>query len=473
MMEKYDAIIIGAGQAGGPLATALAEAGWKTILVEKSHFGGTCINEGCTPTKTMVASARVAYLARRAADYGVHTGPVRVDLAEVRQRKRDVVAKFRNSSQKKAEQTDGLDLIFGEARFTGPKQVEVSLNHNETRQLTAETIFINTGVRPAIPPIEGLEHVPYLNNRTVMELETLPDHLLIIGGGYVGLEFAQMFCRFGSSVTLVQRASQLLPREDEDMAEEIAKILREDGVEVLLETNTLAAALTETGQIQLVVEGPEGKKTLSGSHLLVAAGRTPNTDQLHLVATGVEVDEHGYVKVNERLETNVPGIYALGDVKGGPAFTHISYDDFRVVRANLLQGGQATTNQRLVPYTVFIDPQLGRVGLTEKEARAQAQKYCVAKLPMRHAARAIEVDERRGFMKALVDPESGQILGAAILGIDGGEVMSVLQMAMMGKVPYPTIRDGVFAHPTLAESLNNLFMALDNEERKSCYFPNR
>jgi pyruvate/2-oxoglutarate dehydrogenase complex dihydrolipoamide dehydrogenase (E3) component len=473
MMETYDAIIIGAGQAGVPLATALAEAGWKTVLVEKGYFGGTCVNEGCTPTKTMVASARVAYLARRAADYGVHTGPVRVDLAEVRQRKRDVVAKFRNNSQKKAEQVDGLTLIFGEARFTGSKQVEVSLDNGETRQLTAETIFINTGVRPTIPPVEGLERVPYLNNRTIMELETLPEHLLVIGGGYIGLEFAQMFCRFGSKVTLIQRANQLLPREDQDVADEIAKILREDGIEVLLETNTLAASLTETGQIQLVVEGPEGEKRLSGSHLLVAAGRTPNTDQLHLAVTGVEVDEHGYVKVNEQLETSVPGIYALGDVKGGPAFTHISYDDFRVVRTNLLQGGQATTGQRLVPYTVFIDPQLGRVGLTEKEARAQAQKYCVAKLPMRQAARAIEVDERRGFMKALVDPESGQILGAAILGVDGGEVMTVLQMAMMGQIPYTVIRDGVFAHPTLAESLNNLFMALDDEERKSCYFPNR
>jgi pyruvate/2-oxoglutarate dehydrogenase complex dihydrolipoamide dehydrogenase (E3) component len=470
--QKYDAIIIGAGQAGGPFSTTLAEAGWKTALIEKKHVGGTCVNEGCTPTKTMVASARVAYLARRAADYGVHTGQVTVDLAKVRQRKRDIVNKFRRSGQRHIEQTVGLDLLFGEARFTGSKTMEVHLNEGETRHLTADKIFINTGTRSANPPVEGLGRVPSLDSTSIMELESLPEHLLVLGGGYIGLEFGQMFRRFGSQVTIVQRGEQLLAREDADVAEEVAKILQEDGIELLLKTDALRATQVD-GQVKLTVRTSTEERTLTGSHLLVAAGRIPNTDRLNLSAAGVNMDKKGFVQVNERLETNVPGIYALGDIKGGPAFTHISFDDFRIVRTNLLQGGQASTKDRLVPYTVFIDPQLGRVGLTEAEARAKGHAICIAKLPMTRVARAIEVDETRGFMKAIVDAKTEQILGAAILGLEGGEVMTVLQVAMMGQVPYPAIQNGVFAHPTLAESLNNLFTALDDQERKTCYYPNR
>jgi pyruvate/2-oxoglutarate dehydrogenase complex dihydrolipoamide dehydrogenase (E3) component len=281
-----------------------------------------------------------------------------------------------------------------------------------------------------------------------------------------------MFHRFGSQVTIVQRGPRLLAREDADVAEAVAQILREEGHEVLLGTTPVLAAQVN-GQIHLTVKTPDGERTLTGSHLLVAAGRAPNSERLNLAAAGVQTDKHGFIQVNERLETNIPGIYALGDVKGGPAFTHISYDDFRIVRTNLLHNGHATTKERLVPYTVFIDPQLGRVGLTEEEAEAQGRAYCVAKLRMAHVARAIEVDETRGFMKAIVDAQTEQILGAAILGLEGGEIMSVLQMAMMGRVPYTAIRDSVFAHPTLAESLNNLFMALDNQERKTCHYPNR
>jgi pyruvate/2-oxoglutarate dehydrogenase complex dihydrolipoamide dehydrogenase (E3) component len=282
-----------------------------------------------------------------------------------------------------------------------------------------------------------------------------------------------MFRRFGSQVTIIQRSPQLLSREDADVAEEVTKILRKEGIEVLLETNTLKAQQIDPDRIQLTISAPTGERTLTGSHLLVAAGRTPNTDRLNLAAAGVQTDQRGFVRVNERLETNVPGIYALGDVKGGPAFTHISYDDFRIIRANLLHGGNAATTGRLVPYTVFIDPQLGRVGLTEQEAKAQGRSFCIAKLPMTYVARALEVDETRGFMKAIVDAESNQILGVAVLGLEGGEIMTILQMAMMGQVPYTAIRDGVFAHPTLAESLNNLFMALDDQERPTCYYPNR
>ncbi len=453
----YDAIVIGAGQAGGPLSTALANAGRKTALLERVHVGGTCVNEGCTPTKTMVASARVAYLARRGADYGVHTGPITIDMLKVRQRKRDIVDSFRNGSQSRIEGTKGVDLLMGEAHFTGPKTLEVVLPGGERRQLTADTVFINAGARPSKPSLPGIENIATLDSTSIMELDTVPDSLLIIGGGYVGLEFGQMFRRFGSQVTVIQRGAKLLAREDADVADEVANILREDGVEVLLETKPLRVEQGAEGSIHLTVQTPTGERTLSGSHVLLAAGRAPNTDWLNLDATGVSTDKTGFIQVNERLETSVPGIYALGDIKGGPAFTHISYDDFRIIRTNLIEHGNASISNRIVPYTVFIDPQLGRVGMTESEAREQKRAIKVAKMPMNYVARALEVDESRGFMKAIVDAATNQILGCAILGIEGGELMAMLQMAMMGNIPYTVLRDAVFAHPTLAESFNNLF----------------
>jgi pyruvate/2-oxoglutarate dehydrogenase complex dihydrolipoamide dehydrogenase (E3) component len=456
-ITQYDAIVIGAGQAGGPLSTALAQAGWKTAIIERIHVGGTCINEGCTPTKTMVASARVAYLARRAADYGVQTGPVTVDMTVVRQRKRNIVDSFRDGSQRRIEGTEGVDLMMGEARFTGPKAMEVRLKDGETRQISANTIFINAGARPSKPTISGIDAVPTLDSTSIMELDTVPGHLLVLGGGYVGLEFGQMFRRFGSDVTIVQRGARLLAREDDDVADEVAKIMREDGIEVLLETAPVHVEQTGNGGIQLTVRTATGERVRHGTHLLIAAGRTPNTDSLNLAATGIQTDKRGFIPVNEQLETSVPGIYALGDIKGGPAFTHISYDDFRIIRGNLLEKGHASIHDRFVPYTVFIDPQLGRIGLGETEAREQGRNILVAKMPMNYVARALEVDESRGFMKAIVDADTSQILGCAILGLEGGEIMSALEIAMMGKVPYTVLRDGIFAHPTLAESLNNLF----------------
>lgn len=457
----YDAIVIGAGQAGGPLSTALAQAGKHTAIVERIHVGGTCINEGCTPTKTMVASGRVAYLAKRAADYGVRTGPISVDMTVVRKRKRDIVDSFRNGSQSRIESTPGVDLLMGEARFTGMKTLEVRLQNGETRSITANLIFINAGARPSMPDIPGIESVPTLNSTTIMELDTVPQHLLAIGGGYIGLEFGQMFRRFGSEVTVIQRGGHLLAREDDDVADEVAKIMREDGIHVLLQTSPLRVEQGSNGTIRLTVKTPDGEQTLEGSHLLVAAGRTPNTDWLNLPATDVTTDKHGFIQVNEELETNIPGIYALGDIKGGPAFTHISYDDFRIIRTNLIEHGHATIHDRLVPYTVYIDPQLGRVGLSETEARAQGHNIRVAKMPMSYVARALEVDETRGFMKAIVDAETGQILGCAVLGVEGGEIMSMLEIAIMGKLPYTALRDAVFAHPTFAESLNNLFSSFE------------
>jgi pyruvate/2-oxoglutarate dehydrogenase complex dihydrolipoamide dehydrogenase (E3) component len=453
---QYDAIVIGAGQSGGPLSTELARAGRHTALIEREHVGGTCINEGCTPTKTMVASARVAYLARRGADYGVGTGPISIDMVRVRKRKRDIVDSFRSGSEHRIVETPGVDLLRHEARFVGPKTLQVGED-----QLTAELIFVNSGARPSRPTLPGLDSVPSLNSTSIMELDAVPEHLIVLGGGYVGLEFGQMFRRFGSQVTIVQRGARLLGREDADVADAVADILREDGIAVLLQTDAVRVEQAPGGRVRLTVRSAaDGERTIDGSHLLLAVGRTPNTDNLHLPATGLAVDEHGFLPANDRLETSVAGIYALGDVKGGPAFTHISYDDYRIIKTNLLEGGNVSIAGRPVPYTVYIDPQLGRIGMSETEAQASGRPIHVAKMPMTHVARALEVDEARGFLKAIVDTETKQILGAAVLGIEGGELMSMLEIAMFGKLPYTVLRDAIFAHPTLAECFNNLFASL-------------
>jgi pyruvate/2-oxoglutarate dehydrogenase complex dihydrolipoamide dehydrogenase (E3) component len=454
--NHYQSLIIGSGQAATPLSAALTAAGSRTALIEREHVGGTCVNEGCTPTKTIIASGRVAYLARRGADYGVRTGDIRIDMRRVRRRKRAIVERFRTGSESRLAQTKNLDLILGEASFVAPRSVRVRLANGRERTLTADRIFINAGCRPSVPALEGLSQVPFLNSTSIMELAAVPAHLLVLGGGYVGLELGQLFRRLGSRVTIVQSAGQLLPREDADVAEAVAAILKQDGIRVLLSTR--AERVRKRGEgLTLTVATGGRRHTLTGSHLLVATGRRPNTDTLNVAAAGIATDERGFIEVSSRLETSVDGVYALGDINGGPAFTHISYDDFRIIRTNLLEKGSATTDGRFVPYAVFIDPQLGRVGLTESEARAQGRNIRVAKMPMSKVARALEVDEARGFMKAVVDADTDQILGAAVLGIEGGEIMSQLQIAMMGKLTYPVLREATFAHPTLAESLNNLF----------------
>jgi pyruvate/2-oxoglutarate dehydrogenase complex dihydrolipoamide dehydrogenase (E3) component len=457
--DHYQAIVIGSGQGGTPLCQALAKAGLRTALVERAHVGGTCVNEGCTPTKTMVASGRVAYLARRGADYGVQTGNITVDMSRVRERKRDIVNSFRSGNQTRIENTPNLDLVFAEASFTGPRSIQVRLKDGSQRTLTADRFFINAGCRASVPALEGLPSVPYLDSTSIMELDAVPEHLLVIGGGYIGLEFGQLFRRFGSRVTILQQAAQLLSGEDADVAAEVLSIMQQDGIEVLPNAKVQRVA-KEGPHIKLAVaaSGESESRTLSGSHLLVATGRVPNSDTLNITAAGIMADKRGFIQVNRKLETNVGGIYALGDIKGGPAFTHISYDDFRILRANLIEKGSASTEGRLVPYTLFIDPQLGRVGLTEAEARAQNRKIRVAKMPMSRVARALEVDETRGFMKVIVDAASGQILGAVVLGLEGGEMMSMIQLAMMGKLPYTALYNAVFAHPNLSEALNNLFI---------------
>jgi pyruvate/2-oxoglutarate dehydrogenase complex dihydrolipoamide dehydrogenase (E3) component len=460
-MEEFDIIILGAGQAGLPLALALVKSGRKTAFIEEKYIGGTCINFGCTPTKTMVASAEAAEMARHGADYGVHSGPVSVDMEFVRQRKNSIVENFRTGDDRKVLEA-GIHLFRGQASFTGPRQLEVVMNEgHEVRQVSAPVVVINAGARPRRLVLEGADQVDYLDSTSVQNLDEVPEHLLILGGGYVALEYGQMFRRFGSQVTIVQRGSQLIGREDADVAAAARDILVEDGVEVLLDTSALRVGRNASGTINLSVQTPRGRRELSGTHLLAAVGRDPNTEKLNLAATGVELDAQGYIHTSEFLETSAPGVYATGDIKGGPAFTHISYDDFRILRSSLIEGKKVSIKGRMLPYVLFMDPQIARVGLSEREAQAQKIDYKLAKIPMTYVARAIELGRTRGFIKALVDPSTQQILGAAVIGIEGGEVMAMLEIAMLGKLPYPVLREAIFAHPTLSEGLNTLFFELE------------
>lgn len=458
--EHYDVIVIGTSQGGRFLPVDLAKASQRVALVERGPLGGVCVNTGCTPTKTMVASARLAYLARRGAEFGVRTGPVSVDLAAVRDRKRAMVGGARQNYAGRLAQ-EGLDLVEGEARFTGPKTVEVALTDGGTRQLSAPVVVIDAGTRPKRPPIVGAD-VPVLDSSSIMELDELPEHLLILGGGYIGLEFGQMFRRFGSEVTIIQSAPRLMMIEDDDVSDEVAAIMRDDGITVLTSSAPVRVERVGGGRLRLTVRTQDGEQELEGSHLLSAIGRSPNTEALAPEAAGIRLDDNGFIEVDEYLETSVPGVYAMGDIKGGPAFTHLSFDDYRILRANLVGHQKASTTNRIVPYTVFIDPQLGRAGLTEREARAQGREIRVAKLPMSAVVRAIETGETRGFMKAVVDSGSGQILGCAVLGAEGGEIMTIIQVAMLGGLTHTAMANAILGHPLLAEGLNTLFAMFDD-----------
>ena len=447
---KYDAIVIGSGQAGNPLSHQLADFGWTVALIERSHLGGTCINTGCTPTKTMVHRAQVAHYARHAARWGVQSGQVSVDLAKIVLQKDQIVQSFRDGQQRQVDRRPNLSLYRGQARFVSPHQIKVG-----EHLLESEKIFIDTGARPLIPSIPGLDTVDYLTNESIMELTQLPVHLIILGGGYIGLEFGQMFRRFGSRVTVIHHSEQILPREDPEVASELQKALAAEGVDFLLNTRTTAVEKKD-GSIILAVEGSHGQSTVTGSHLLVATGRLPNSDDLGVDKAGIETDKKGFIKVNGRLETNVPGIWALGDVKGGPAFTHISYNDFQIVYGNLVEGRTLSVDNRIVPYCVFTDPQLGGVGMTENEARAKGYKLKVGKIPMTSVARAIERDETAGLMKIVVDAMNDYILGASILSSEAGELVQILGTLMLSNQPYTLLKGAIYIHPTLAEGFFSL-----------------
>ncbi|MBO9202478.1 MULTISPECIES: mercuric reductase [Niastella] len=460
-MQQCDAIIIGSGQAATPLAIQLAHKGKKVVLIEKNEIGGTCINWGCTPTKTMVASAKNIYQAKRSGEYGFSTGAVSVDLPAIIARKNKVVTMFRSGGEKRLQNEKNIEIVSGEAAFSASKVVKVKGSDGSVKEYKADLIFINAGATTIIPEIRGLSSVPYLTSTTIMELAEIPEHLIIIGAGYIALEFGQMFLRFGSKVTILQPSQRFLPKEDPDVADEMKKILSEEGIEFKLGVKLQGVQLSASKKIAVSVTA-EGKDfEIEGTHLLIATGRSPNTHSLNLDITGVITDDKGFIKVNDRLETNVPGIYALGDVKPGPAFTHISYNDYLVVSKNLLENASMTIQDRFVPYCVFTDPELARVGITEEEAQRKGISYKIAKLPMAYIARGIETGETRGFMKVVVDANTKLILGVAIIGFGAGELMSLLQIAMLGKVTSDQLKDNIFAHPAWSESINNLFMSLN------------
>ena len=460
-IEQYDDIIIGGGKAGKTLAPALVADGRKVALVERSlnMIGGGCINIACIPTKTMVASAEVANTVRHSAAYGINTASPTVDLAAVIQRKRSVVQSMRAMNLHNLETALGHELIIGTGRFVADKTMEVATAEGTTRHLTAKRIFINTGTRPLVPSVPGLKASEFLTSESIMELEQMPKHLIVLGSGYIGLEFAQMFRRFGCRVTVIGQSGQILSSQDPDIAIAVQTLLERDGIEFLLKAKVLKVdrAGNET---RLQIQVAEREISLQGSHLLVAVGRTPNTDSLNLAAAGVAMDGRGFIRVNERLETNVLGIWALGDINGGPQYTHISLDDYRIVKANLIEGGNRSTRDRLVPSCLFINPELAHVGLTETEAHSQGYAIRVAKLDASAIPRAKTLGQTDGLMKAVVDTETGRILGCSLLCHNAGEVISTVQMVMQAQMPYTVLRDGVLTHPTMTEGLNLLLAKL-------------
>lgn len=459
-MEHFDAIIIGSGQGGTPLARKLAGAGWKTALIEKQYVGGTCVNYGCTPTKTMIASAKTADFVARAPEWGVEVDGFRVNMQKVIARKTRVVESFRKGSQKALENTANLHLLFGEASFTAAKTIRVLLPDESIKTISGNKIFINVGTRPRVPDIAGLAQVGYFTSDTLPDLTEVPGHLLVIGGGYVGLEFGQMYRRFGSRVTILQHSDRFLSREDEDVAAALVQVLQDEGIEMRTGAQVRKAE-KDKDEVLLTVRVQDKDQLIRCSHVLVAAGRVPNSGGLSLATAGVQTNDKGQVLVNDKLETSGPGIYAIGDVKGGPEFTHISYNDHLVLYHNLVENKNETITGRPVPYCMFTDPPLGRVGLTETQARDQGLDIKIATLPMSQVARAIETGDVRGLMKAVVEARSGRILGVAVLGTEGGETMSLLQLAMAGDLRVGQLKDMIFAHPLYAESLNNLFGKLD------------
>lgn len=459
-IETFDDIILGGGKGGKSLAMALGPAGHKVALIERGQIGGSCINVACIPTKTMVASAKLFEQAKRAQEFGLNLEEPAQELAGIIERKRRVVKGMVDKQHALFSATKNLEFLLGTGRFTDKKIIEVKLADGTKRLLRADRIYINTGSKTSIPEIEGLSEIPYLTSTSIMELDKLPAHLAIVGGGYIALEFAQIFARLGSRVTLLLRGERFLPNEDPDIAEMVKELLSEDSI--TFRSGVVIDSVSESGAgVMLKLKAGANQESFECSHLMVAIGRTPNTADLNLAACGVETDSRGNIKVNSRLETNVPGIWALGDCNGGPLFTHVSWDDYRIVRDNVLKNANRSTKDRLVPYTLFIDPELGRIGLTEEQAKQKGYDVLVAKIAAQSIPRANTSGESKGMLKAVVDKTNGQILGCSLLCHSAGEVMSVVQTAMLGKLTYTTVRDTIYTHPTMAESLNLLFAGID------------
>jgi len=446
MTTRFDAIIIGTGQAGPSLAARLAKAGRQVAIIERKRFGGTCVNTGCIPTKTLISSAYAAHLARHGADFGVVIGgPVKVDMKRIKARKDKVADAASREVEKWLKGIANLTVVEGHARFESPFTVRVNGDLLEAKQ-----IFINVGARALVPPMQGLDQIDYLTNSTMMEIDFLPEHLIIVGGSYVGLEFGQMYRRFGAQVTIVEKGPRVIAREDEDVSQGVLDILRNEGVGVEVSAECMAVAKRD-GKIAVRLDCAGGSREVTGSHLLMAVGRMPNTDDLGLAQAGVRTDSHGYIAVDDQLRTNVPGIWAIGDCNGRGAFTHTSYNDYEIVADNLLNGEHRSVNDRLTTYGLFIDPPLGRAGLTEVEVRKSGRKALVGKRPMTRVGRAVEKGETQGFMKIVVDAETKQILGAAILGVGGDEAIHCVLDVMYTKAPCTVLQRSVNIHPTVAE----------------------
>ncbi len=456
MATKFDAIVIGTGQSGPPLADRLTREGLKTAVIERKHPGGTCVNTGCIPTKTLVASAYAAHMARRAAEYGVEVGRrVKVDMKRVKARKDAVAGKSRAGVARWMKELPNAKFYHGHARFDGPRRVRVN-----GELLEAERIFVNTGGRALIPDMPGLERIDYLTNSSMMAVDFLPEHLIVVGGSYIGLEFAQMYRRFGSKVTVIEMGERLIGREDKDVSEAIHDILKQEGIDIRL--NAACIAVARRGKrIAVDLDCRRGPRSVVGTHLLLAVGRRPNTDDLGLEAAGIATDKRGYIVVDEELRTNVPGVWAIGDCNGRGAFTHTSYNDYEIVASNLFDGGKRRVADRITAYALFIDPPLGRAGMTEREVRAAGIKALVGRLPMASVGRARERSETKGFMKLVVAEDSKKILGAALLGIGGDEIVHTLLDLMYAGAPYAVIERAMHIHPTVAEYLPTLIGNLE------------
>jgi pyruvate/2-oxoglutarate dehydrogenase complex dihydrolipoamide dehydrogenase (E3) component len=456
--QRYEVLVLGSGAGGKLLAWHLAKAERRTAVVERKWIGGSCPNINCLPSKNEIWSAKIADLVHHAAKFGMVTGPTAIDMGRVRQRKREMVDGLVAMHLDKYR-ASGAELILGAGRFVAPKTIEVRLNDGGTRLLAGDRIFVNVGTRATIPPVPGLAQAGPMTNIELLEIDRLPEHLVVLGGGYVGLEFAQAYRRFGSRVTVIHHGPQLLGREDPDVSEEMRRILSSEGIEILLAAELLKVEGRSGDSVRLQLRRADGEKTIAGTHILAATGRTPNTAGIGLDSAGVELDAKGYIKVNDRLETSAADVWAIGECAGSPQFTHVSENDFNIIRDNLA-GGNRNTRDRLIPSCLFTDPPLARIGLSEGEALQKGIAVRVAKLPMSAVLRTWTTGESAGFMKVLVEAKGDRVLGFTMLGPDSGEVMAVVQTAMLGGVPYTVLRDAILAHPTMAEGLNALFAAV-------------